>query len=101
MLTLVLIATAVLVGVGLFVWLQDRSPGGGHPPAEAQTNLFELVAIEEPENARCRVASEERRPARRSNTLWAETTSPHGRLMLTVLGGLVEFEREADASPHR
>jgi DNA invertase Pin-like site-specific DNA recombinase len=24
---------------------------------------------------------------------WADTTSPHGRLMLTVLGGL-EFERE-------
>src|SRR6201988_3350642 len=25
---------------------------------------------------------------------WADTTSPHGRLMLTVLGGLAEFERE-------
>ena len=25
---------------------------------------------------------------------WAGTTSPHGRLMLTVLGGLAEFERE-------
>src|SRR3954447_18500509 len=25
---------------------------------------------------------------------WANTTSPHGRLMLTVLGGLAEFERE-------
>src|SRR5262245_50779502 len=24
---------------------------------------------------------------------WADTTTPHGRLMLTVLGGLVEFER--------
>ena len=24
---------------------------------------------------------------------WAGTTTPHGRLMLTVLGGLVEFER--------
>jgi DNA invertase Pin-like site-specific DNA recombinase len=24
----------------------------------------------------------------------ADTTSPHGRLMLTVLGGLAEFERE-------
>ena len=24
---------------------------------------------------------------------WADTTSPHGRLMLTVLGGLAEFER--------
>jgi len=25
---------------------------------------------------------------------WADTTAPHGRLMLTVLGGLAEFERE-------
>ena len=25
---------------------------------------------------------------------WADTTTPHGRLMLTVLGGLAEFERE-------
>jgi DNA invertase Pin-like site-specific DNA recombinase len=24
----------------------------------------------------------------------ADTTTPHGRLMLTVLGGLAEFERE-------
>jgi DNA invertase Pin-like site-specific DNA recombinase len=25
---------------------------------------------------------------------WADTTTPHGRLMLSVLGGLAEFERE-------
>lgn len=25
---------------------------------------------------------------------WADTTTPHGRLMLTVLGGLADFERE-------
>jgi len=25
---------------------------------------------------------------------WADTTTPHGGLMLTVLGGLAEFERE-------
>jgi len=24
---------------------------------------------------------------------WADTTTPHGRLMLTVLGGLAEFEQ--------
>lgn len=24
---------------------------------------------------------------------WADTTTPHGRLILTVLGGLAEFER--------
>ena len=28
------------------------------------------------------------------NDTWADTTTPHGRLMLTVLGGLAEFERE-------
>ena len=26
--------------------------------------------------------------------IWADTTTPRGRLMLTVLGGLAEFERE-------
>ena len=26
--------------------------------------------------------------------IWADTTTPHGRLMLTVLGGLAEFERD-------
>jgi DNA invertase Pin-like site-specific DNA recombinase len=25
---------------------------------------------------------------------WADTTTMHGRLMLTVIGGLAEFERE-------
>ena len=29
---------------------------------------------------------------------WADTTTAHGRLMLTVLGGLAEFERELFAS---
>jgi len=24
---------------------------------------------------------------------WADTTAPHGKLMITVLGGLAEFER--------
>jgi Resolvase, N terminal domain len=38
---------------------------------------------------------------------WADTTTPHGRLMLTVLGRLAEFEREpilartSDGSPVR
>jgi DNA invertase Pin-like site-specific DNA recombinase len=27
------------------------------------------------------------------NDPWADTTTPHGRLKLTVLGGLAEFER--------
>jgi DNA invertase Pin-like site-specific DNA recombinase len=32
--------------------------------------------------------------ARPIGDTWADTTSAHGRLMLTVLGGLAEFERE-------
>lgn len=28
------------------------------------------------------------------NDPWANTTTPHGRLMISVLGGLAEFERE-------
>lgn len=30
---------------------------------------------------------------------WADTTTPHGRLMLTVLGGLAEFERDLIRAP--
>ena len=29
---------------------------------------------------------------------WADTTTPHGRLMLTILGGLAEFERSLIAT---
>ena len=32
---------------------------------------------------------------------WADTATAHGRLMLTVLGGLAEFERELIRAPHR
>ena len=30
---------------------------------------------------------------------WADTTTPHGRLILTVLGGLAEFERHLIVAP--
>jgi DNA invertase Pin-like site-specific DNA recombinase len=32
---------------------------------------------------------------------WADTTTAHGRFMLTVLGGLAKFERELIPRPHR
>jgi DNA invertase Pin-like site-specific DNA recombinase len=36
-----------------------------------------------------------RRPhSSRLGDVWADTTTPHGRLILTVLGGIAEFERE-------
>ena len=38
--------------------------------------------------------SDKRAGFRSLGDAWADTTSPHGRLMLTVLGGLAEFERE-------
>jgi DNA invertase Pin-like site-specific DNA recombinase len=38
--------------------------------------------------------SERKAGFRSLSDTWADTTTPHGRLMLTVLGGLAEFERE-------
>ena len=32
---------------------------------------------------------------------WADTTTARGRLMLTVLGGLAEFEHQLIRPPHR
>jgi DNA invertase Pin-like site-specific DNA recombinase len=40
------------------------------------------------------VVAEKRAGFRSLGDAWADTTTPHGRLMLTVLGGLAEFERE-------
>ncbi len=40
------------------------------------------------------LVSDKRAGFRSLGDVWADTTTPHGRLMLTVLGGLAEFERE-------
>jgi DNA invertase Pin-like site-specific DNA recombinase len=40
------------------------------------------------------IISEREADFRSLRDAWADTTTPHGRLMLTVLGGLAEFERE-------
>jgi hypothetical protein len=50
------------------------------PDAKEEFNMPEIVGY-------CRVSTD-------GQTLdWADTTTPHGRLMLTILGGLAEFER--------
>ena len=38
--------------------------------------------------------AEEKAGFRSLGDTWADTTTSHGRLMLTVLGGLAEFERD-------
>jgi DNA invertase Pin-like site-specific DNA recombinase len=45
-----------------------------------------VVPVKEPAKARTGFKS--------LKDTWADITTPHGRLMLTVLGGLAEFERE-------
>src|ERR1700758_1856487 len=40
------------------------------------------------------VIAEKKAGFRSLGDIWADTTTPHGRLMLTVLGGLAEFERD-------
>jgi DNA invertase Pin-like site-specific DNA recombinase len=40
------------------------------------------------------VVGEKKAGFRSLKDTWADTTSPHGRLIITVLAGLAEFERE-------
>jgi DNA invertase Pin-like site-specific DNA recombinase len=40
------------------------------------------------------VVSEKHAGFRSLHDTWADTTTPHGRLLVTVLGGLAEFERD-------
>src|SRR5690349_19930648 len=40
------------------------------------------------------VITEKKAVFRSLGDAWADTSTPHGRLMLTVLGGLAEFERD-------
>jgi DNA invertase Pin-like site-specific DNA recombinase len=52
--------------------------------ARSTRNLLNTLAI----------VTERRAGFRSLGDAWADTTTAHGRLMLTVLGGLAEFERE-------
>lgn len=51
--------------------------------ARSTRDLLEIVAAIEARGARLRSIAD----------AWADTTTPAGRLMLTILGGLAEFER--------
>jgi DNA invertase Pin-like site-specific DNA recombinase len=53
-------------------------------PARSTRDLLTVLAT----------VSERRAAFKSLADTWAETTTPHGRLILTVLGGLAEFERE-------
>src|SRR4051812_15380503 len=52
--------------------------------ARSTRDLLNTLATVEDRNAGFRSLADE----------WADTTTPHGRRMLTVLGGLAEFERD-------
>jgi DNA invertase Pin-like site-specific DNA recombinase len=52
--------------------------------ARSTRNLLNIMAT----------IAEKRGGFRSLGDTWADTTTAHGRLMLTVLGGLAEFERE-------
>jgi DNA invertase Pin-like site-specific DNA recombinase len=52
--------------------------------ARSTRDLLNVLAMVSEKGAGCRSLAD----------TWADTTTAHGRLMLTVLGGLAEFERE-------
>jgi DNA invertase Pin-like site-specific DNA recombinase len=59
------------------------SPLGQHNPSEGTRS-----------EVRRRATINDKRAAFKSlGDPWADTTTPHGKLMVTILGGLAEFER--------
>lgn len=67
---------------------------GGHANATEPTRLDRL-ARSTPDLLNTLAAIADNGAGFRSlGDAWADTTTAHGRLMLTVLGGLAEFERE-------
>jgi len=69
---------------------RPRRRGNGHahrPSCASAFDLFGIVKRIVDAKAQFRSIAEP----------WADTTTAHGRLMLTVLGGLAEFEREESA----
>ena len=58
------------------------------------TRLDRLGAIHERSSELLGTIAEKGAGFKSLRDTWADTTTAHGRLMLTVLGGLAEFERE-------
>src|SRR5690242_5366557 len=86
---------------GSSVRQQDRpyptSQGDGHdrPGRRIDCDATGPAGAINPRSTEHLAAVTERKAGFRSlGDAWADTTTPHGRLMLTVLGGLAEFERE-------
>jgi hypothetical protein len=73
-------------------WRADKIPGG-YVVRDANGQALAARSTRDPLNVLAAV-TECGAGFRSLKDTWADTTTPHGRLMLTVLGGLAEFERE-------
>jgi Resolvase, N terminal domain len=60
------------------------------PDLSAAARMLDMSNATEPE---VRDVLGEGFPSKSLGDPWADTTTPHGKLMITVLGGLAEFER--------
>jgi DNA invertase Pin-like site-specific DNA recombinase len=61
--------------------------GHGHRPGNIEAGARDLLSV-------LAALAEKDAQFRSARDTWADTTTSHGRLMLTVLGGLAEFERD-------
>ena len=77
-------------------WLELRAllDGLGHGDALLVTRLDRLAGSTRDLPEVLATAGERGTSFRSRSDAWADTTTPHGQLVLTVLGGLAEFERE-------
>src|SRR5262249_38365324 len=81
--------------IGVSLWPIGQDHGTHDHPLELapadDTFLHVLVVIDAPQQQMKRRTI--KKPAVAAAVARADTTTPHGRLMVTVLGGLAEFER--------
>jgi DNA invertase Pin-like site-specific DNA recombinase len=76
------------------LWRRDPNQKASGKPRAVHTRLDRLArSTRDPLNTLAAIAGK-KAGFRSLGDAWADTTTAHGRLMLTVLGGLAEFERE-------